>query len=197
MGEDAASLQREHAMARGADFARDLDGGGFGDALDRTILEKFDEDVVAPLLVHQRRMRSACGQHVDHGLHLLIVDGDAVGDVFRLRPRGRDADGDKLAHVADLVAGQNWFGRMLEAAERGRRSNGFDVGELMRSENGALVRIGHVHVANAPVRHRAAHEGDFARAGKAEISDVLAAPAQKSVVLLAQNGSPDPLASHA
>src|SRR5215472_16929072 len=27
MGEDAASLQREHAMARGADFARDLDGG--------------------------------------------------------------------------------------------------------------------------------------------------------------------------
>jgi hypothetical protein len=67
----------------------------------------------------------------------------------------------------------------------------------MRGENGALVRIGHVHVANAPVRHRAAHEGDFARAGKAEISDVLAAPAQKSIVLLAQNGSPDPLASHA
>jgi hypothetical protein len=67
----------------------------------------------------------------------------------------------------------------------------------MRGENGALVRVGNVHVANAAVRHRAAHEGDFARAGKAEISDVLALPAQKSLVLLAQNGSPDPLASHA
>jgi hypothetical protein len=67
----------------------------------------------------------------------------------------------------------------------------------MRGEDGAPVRIGHVHVANAPVRHRAAHEGDFARAGKAEISDVLAAATQKSIVLLAQNGSPDPLASHA
>src|SRR5262249_57108636 len=47
MGEDAAAFQREHAVARGADFARDLDGSGFGDALDRTILGKFDEDVVA------------------------------------------------------------------------------------------------------------------------------------------------------
>ena len=106
----------------------------------------------------------------------------------------RDADGDQLAHVADLVAGQDGLGGMLEAAERGRRSDRLDVGHIMGGENGALVLVGDVHVADASVRHRAAHEGDFARAGKTEIRDILAAPAQKSVVLLARNGRPDPVA---
>jgi hypothetical protein len=58
-----------------------------------------------------------------------------------------------------------------------------------------LVR--NVHVANAAVRDRASHEGNLARTGDAEISDILAAAAQKSVILFAQNGSPDPLVRHA
>ena len=57
--------------------------------------------------------------------------------------------------------------------------------------------VGNGHVANAAVCQSASHERDFARPGQAEISDILAAPAQKPVVLFAQNGSPDPLVRHA
>jgi hypothetical protein len=84
IGDDAASFHREHAMARGADFARDFDGGGFCDALDRPVGEEFDEDVVTPFLVHQRRVRSPCRQHVDDRLHFLVIDKHAAGDVLRL-----------------------------------------------------------------------------------------------------------------
>jgi hypothetical protein len=47
------------------------------------------------------------------------------------------------------------------------------------------------------MRDRTSHEGDFAGVGNAEIGDILASPAQESVVFLAQNGSPDALARHA
>ena len=86
---------------------------------------------------------------------------------------------------------------MLESGERGRGSNRVDVAEICRSEDRDLMLVGNIQVANAAVRHRASHEGNFVRTGKAEVSDVLAAPAQKSVILLARNGSPDPLARHA
>ena len=42
----------------------------------------------------------------------------------------------------------------------------------------------------------AAHEGDVAGAGNAEIGDILAAPAQEALVLLARNGSADTCCEH-
>src|SRR5215216_498927 len=86
---------------------------------------------------------------------------------------------------------------MLEAAQGRRGSDRPDGRQIVRRENRIRVLVGNVHVTETPMGHRAAHEGDFTRAGHPEISNVLAAPAQKSVVLLAQNGSPDTLARHA
>jgi hypothetical protein len=86
---------------------------------------------------------------------------------------------------------------MLESAERGRRPDRLDVGHVSRGENGALVRTRDVHVADASVCNRAAYEDDFTRAGNAEVRDILAAPAQKPIVLLAGNRRPDPVLRHA
>jgi hypothetical protein len=86
---------------------------------------------------------------------------------------------------------------MLEAAQGGGGSDRFDVGQIIRGENRVPVLVWDVYLANAPVRHRASHEGDFTRIGKPEISDILTASAQKPVVFLAQNGRSDSLVRHA
>ena len=46
------------------------------------------------------------------------------------------------------------------------------------------------------MRDRAAHEGDILHAGKPDVGDVLAAPAQQPVVLLALQARSDPLRGH-
>jgi uncharacterized protein (DUF433 family) len=47
------------------------------------------------------------------------------------------------------------------------------------------------------MRHCASHEGDIARAGKTgKIADILAAPAQKSVILLARGAGAYPMSWH-
>ena len=81
---------------------------------------------------------------------------------------------------------------MLERPERGRRSTRLDIAWPGRG----LCRQ-NVQIANAAVLHPSSHVNDCTRPGEAEISDAQAAPAQKAVVLLAQNGSPDPLGRHA
>ena len=55
VGDDAAPFHRKHAVARGSDFARDLDGRGLRNLLDRAVFAELDEDIVAPLLVDERR----------------------------------------------------------------------------------------------------------------------------------------------
>jgi hypothetical protein len=86
---------------------------------------------------------------------------------------------------------------MFEPAQGGGGSDRLDVGQITRREHGAPVLIRNMHIPNPAMRDRTSHEGDFARVGNAEIGDVLAPPAQESVVLLAQNGSPYALARHA
>ena len=144
--------------------------------------------------MHQRRVGTARLQHVDDGIELFVVHDHLGGDILRLRARGGDADGDRLAHVADLVECQDGLGRMLESAERGRCPDRLDVGHVAGGENGALVRTGDMHVADPPVCNRAAYEDDFTRAGNTEVRDILAAPAQKPIVLLARQPTPRPRA---
>src|SRR5262249_4694298 len=108
-----------------------------------------------------------------------------------------NADGDEFADIANLVASQDQFRGMFEPAQGGGSSDRLDVGQITRREDGALVLIWNMHIANPAVRDRTSNKGDFAGVGNAEIGDVLAPPAQESVVLLAQNGNPDALAQHA
>ena len=101
-------------------------------ALDRAVLEELDEDVVAPLVVHQGRARTAGGEHVGHRRQLLVVDLTSGGDVLGFGARAADAHGDDLADVAHLARRQDRLARMLEAAQRRRRADRLDAGKIRR-----------------------------------------------------------------
>ena len=64
IGDDAASFHRKHAVPGGADFPRHLDRRGLGNLIHRAIFRECDEDIVAPLLVHQWSAGFQGGQHI-------------------------------------------------------------------------------------------------------------------------------------
>jgi hypothetical protein len=78
-------------------------------ATSSTVLEELDEDVVAPLLVHQRGAGRARRQHVDDGRQFLVVDFDRGGDVLRLGARARHTHHHDLADIADLACREDRF----------------------------------------------------------------------------------------
>jgi hypothetical protein len=85
---------------------------------------------------------------------------------------------------------------MLAAAQRGRGVDRLDVSEVLCAENGVPVRLRNLDVTNIRMGNRASHECDLARPGNEEISHVLSAAAQKSLVLLPQNGCANSMAQH-
>ena len=110
---DAASLHRQHALARGANFASDLDGRSGGHGLDSGVGHESDENVVIPVIMNKRRRRLARLQHVDDGRQLFEFELDGSRDVFRLGPRATDARGDDLANEAHLAGCQDRLARVL------------------------------------------------------------------------------------
>ena len=90
----AAALERAHDLARGAQLARDGDGGLGLDGLEVHVDVGGEEEVVAPVLVHQRRAGLARLQHVgDDGQRI-----EVELDLGRPGPRPRPASG--ATHMA-------------------------------------------------------------------------------------------------
>ena len=87
-GDHASPFHRKHAMPGGTDRFGDLDRRTLGDLLDRAILTEFDEDVVAPVLVDERRAWLAGLDHVGHDRQFLEFDRDRAGDVLGFRACG-------------------------------------------------------------------------------------------------------------
>ena len=74
-GDHAAPFDRRHALAGGADLARDLDRR-VERLADVDIDEGLEKDVVAPVLVHQRRAGFPRLQHVVDGRQLVEIERD-------------------------------------------------------------------------------------------------------------------------
>src|ERR1700722_18819849 len=81
---------------------------------------------------------------------------------------------------------------MLEARQRGSRADRLHVGKMLCGIDAVPDRGRHMDRQDSSVCVRTADERDFFGSGEADISDILPAPAQKSVVLLAQHRSADP-----
>ena len=98
----AAPFERRHALPRGRDLARHLDRRieRLGD-VDLEI--GFEEDVVAPVLVHQRRTRLARLQHVVDRRQLFEVERHRRRDILGFGARRRHAHGDEFADLTHLV----------------------------------------------------------------------------------------------
>ena len=64
-GDDTLAFQRRDTLACSTDAARNLDGRSCDILLERAPHLGFEEDVVAPMLMHARRVGLRCSEHID------------------------------------------------------------------------------------------------------------------------------------
>ena len=197
LGEHALALDRRHALACGADLARHPDRGARGDRLDVVLHAGLEKDVVAPVLVDQRRVRIAGAEHVGDRRQDIEIDRDAVRHVLGLGPGPGDADRHHFAHLARLFRRQHRLGGGLEPRQRRDRADRLDALHVGMGEDPRADVVGDVDAPDEGVRDGAPDEGGFQLAREAEIADEAAAAAHQPVVLLAGDRRANPLICHA
>ena len=160
-------------------------------------------DVVAELLVDERRPRREGRLRLDDGVERLVVDGHefgrVLGDVARLGNHRRD----RLAHVAHLADRQARPATLLE--DRGRKHLR-TKGESHRLERVRDVLAGGdtTHASDAErrprvdredpcVRVRTPHEGHVQGPGQADVVDVGCPATEEAWILDPSDGSADEL----
>ena len=110
-------------------------------------LGDLDEDIVAPLRVHERRARLARGQHVGHHRQFVVVDGHCRSNILGLRSCRAEAHGNRFSDIAQLFNCHDRFGGALETSERGRRNDPLDADQVRRGENRLPEFFGHMNPA--------------------------------------------------
>ena len=193
----AAALERAHDLARGAQLARHRDGGLGLDGLEVHVDGAGEKEVVAPVLVHQRRARLARLQHVGDDGQRIEIQLDLAGEVLGFRPRRRHAHGDQLADVAHLARGEHRLQRRLEARQRGVGADGRHARQVLGDEHAPADRRRDADAPDARMRQRAPQERHLLHARQPYVAHILAAPAHVAVVLLAQQARADALVGHA
>ena len=183
-------------MTGGADVPRDFDRRGLGDLVDGAVFAELDEDVVAPLLVHQRRAGLASLQHVGDGRQFFQFERDGAGNVLCLRAGRRQAHGDHFADVANLVSRQDRLDGIFETFQRRGRDDGLDAGQMFGGEDDIPELLGNVDSLKSCMGNGAAHKSDVASAGHADIADILSPATQKSIILLARGRGSDSVFCH-
>ncbi len=192
--EDGAALHRRAGLPVHPILALDDDFGFPGRRLDVAAFERASaEEIVAPVLVHERAAGPQRRDRIDHGVEHVVINRHRRGEVFRLGAARRDAGGDRLADIPHLVGRERRPGRRLDAGGMRHDADRLHPRQV-RGGKHAAFRLGrHKNRSDAGVRVRAAQKYDMPRAGQADIGDELAAPAQVPVVLLAQDRGSDPV----
>ena len=155
--------------------------------------ETFEEDVVAPVLVHQRAAGLARFSHVVDGGQRLEVERDGGCDILGLGARRRHAHRHHLADMADLAGREHRLLGDLETGQRRHRADRLYVGEIIRREDHIAIAFRNMDGLDAGMRQRAAHEGDVLQARQSDVGDELAAATQEAIVFLAQEPGADTL----
>ena len=196
MRDHAAALDRAHALPRGAELPCHGDGGLGRDGRHVVVHQGLEEEVVAPVLVHEGRVRLPRGQHVVHRRQRLEVHLHRRGQVLGLGAARRHAHGDHLAHMAHLALGQRRLLGGLEAGQGGHRPDRLDAVEVLCGEDAVADGFGDRDGADAAMGDGAAHEGHVLQAGKPDVGHELAAAAHVAVVLLADQPRSDTRRAH-
>ena len=189
--EHRAAFEGGHALPGGAE--------GAGDGYRRRVAEcaevraghRFEEHVVAPLGVKERRRRFPPLPCVVHRRQLLEVEGHRLREVLGGGPVVRDAGGENLPHVPHPVRREHRLARPLESRERGRGVDGGDAREVRRRERVALAAGRFRHPAHPGMREGAAHERDVAGAGEPDVGYELPLAEEVPRVLVARHARPD------
>ena len=190
--EDAASLDRRHALARSAKRARHRHRCAGLERAQIRVNERLEKDVVAPVLVQERRVRVAREACLRDRGELLEVELDRRCEVLGLGPRRRHARGHQLPDVTDALAREHRLLRDLEAGQPRARDDGLHTAQILGEEHSVSEAVGLPRPAHPCVGERASHEGDLPGPREPDVGDEFAAPVQVPVILLARQPRADP-----
>ena len=148
-----------------------------------------------------RRRRGHRGLGVDDGGPRLVLDPDQLGGVGRLVRIRTDHRGDRLADVADFVAGERPLRAWSVQADVGirpvgaRRGEGLgEPGQIVGEEDddpGELARRLRIDGDDPCPRVRGADDGEMGDAGWGDVVDEAAAAGDEPLVFLAPGGLTD------
>ena len=182
---------------RAVDISRvTLIGASSADEMSTSKL-RFEEDVVAPMLVHQRRARLARLAHVVDGGKLFEIERHRRRDVFGFGARRRDAHRDEFADLAHLAGGEHRLLGDLEARQRRHGADRLDADQIGCGEDAGAIALRHLYAADPRMRQRTAHERDVLQSGEPDVGDELPAATHQAIVFLARQPRADALSGAA
>ncbi len=191
-----SSLHRRHALARGRNFAGNFDRRAVR-RFHVYVDERLEKDVVAPMLVEQRRIRSLRQQHVVDRGQFLELDLDGSGNVFRFGPRVGDTHCNQFADLTHLLECEDRLFGNLKSRQAGNRTDRLHALKIGCDENAIAEPRRNPNVLDARMGKRAANERYIAHPGEANVRDELSAPAHQAVIFLAQEPRAHTLLRHA
>ena len=187
VGQHRLALHRHHALPRQVDLAPHHHVRLRRQFVELLVDIERDEDVVAPLLVHEIALRRLGAGNVRVHRQVVVVDLDQFGVVLGLGAGRRDHHGDGFAHEPHLARCQRRLGRDLVARQRRVRHDVARVRHRLAHERLVGDLAGHAHRGDARMRQRAAQESDLAQSGHGHVGHEVALAMQVARVLLARN----------
>ena len=184
-------LEGRHALPGGAEGAGDGNRGLVPDRPEVRPGHRFEEHVVAPLVVKERRRRVPSLPRVVDGRQLLEVEPHRLREVLGGGPVVPNAGGEDLPHVPHPLRREDRLARALEPGEGGGGEDGGNPLEVRGREHVRLAPGRLAHPAHPGVGERAPHERHVAGAGKPEVGDELALAVEVPRVLVARDTRPD------
>ena len=192
IGQHRAPLERHRDMPVHAIGPAHHHVGGAGHLVEVALLEyPLDEQVVRPALVHQAGRLGQRGGRVDDCRQHLEIDADRIGEVLRFGAGRRDACGNGVADIADLLRCQRRIARDLEPVHLRHRPHLGEARQVARGEDASLGVGRDGDALDAGMRVRAADKGDVLRVRQPHVGHELSAPVQVARVFLAQQRGAD------
>ena len=170
-------------------LALDDDGRALAHRFDVAVRRGGQEEVVAPLLVHERSVRAARGEAVGDRRQGVEVEFHRLGDV--LGPGRSDAQRHALARETHLAARERGIVGRLVGGQARLGSNGAHAVHVARGEHAAGVSSGNGDGSDACMGEGAAHERDLPQAREGEVADELRLARQVPGIFLAGDAGPD------
>ena len=158
--------------------------------------ERFEGDVIAPLLVQHRCAGPAGLFRVEDHIEPIQLDLDVQGEILGFGPRWGHGYGNGLANEPHPVYGKNRKIGGLEAGDRGNSANGIKAGEIGGGEDATLCPLRQRGGFDAGVGLIAAPERRMPQAARRHVADKLTLAAQEPFIFVSEDWRPNAPFAH-